>query len=90
MHDMGSRDVLIRRFPALIAPASLKRSRETVMSETIGLFSGVNCADLIETVRQFQLLIFLLQRFPALIAPASLKPDRHRVAEHRDRHVFRR
>ncbi len=40
---------MYRSFPALIAPASLKRPSIRAMSFCEHWFSGVNCADLIET-----------------------------------------
>ena len=60
-------------FPALIAPASLKAPAGQERWECTAMFSGVNCAGLIEgTAPTFQRGT-PTSRFPALIAPASLK-----------------
>ena len=61
-------------FPALIAPASLKRSRRKAMRGASRRFSGVNCAGLIEA-RWLARALTGYRSFPALIAPASLKHD---------------
>ena len=77
-------------FPALIAPASLKRANRISLVEGGKVFSGVNRAGLIEALPERFVEGTVSLRFPALIAPASLKRTGLVRARRSDRKVFRR
>ena len=64
---------MLRRFPALFAPASLKPLLRSVTDEFREQFSGAFCAGLIEAGRGLGRGARQGDRFPALFAPASLK-----------------